>query len=177
MPRLNVVNPAQSTGKVKEIFEGPLKGKHLNIFKGLANSAAGLNAYVSLSGALAGGELSAKEREVIALVLGEANRCDYCLAAHTFLGKQAGLTEEQTIAARAGKLTDPKLGALARFANTLHEKRGFVSEQDLQAFRSAGYTDGHVVEVVANVALNYYTNFFNHVNDTPVDMPKAPVLA
>ena len=40
MPRLNTIDPATATGKAKEIFDGPLQGKHLNIFKGMANSPA-----------------------------------------------------------------------------------------------------------------------------------------
>src|SRR5262249_12928664 len=100
MPRLSVVEPSTATGKVKEIFDGPLKGKHLNAFKGMGNSAAALNAYLALSGALAHGMLNVKEREVIALATAELNACGYCLAAHTTFGKMAGLTEPQMLAAR-----------------------------------------------------------------------------
>lgn len=176
MPRLNTIEPSNATGKAKEIFDGPLKGKHLNIFKGMANSPAGLQAYLGMAGALGEGELSAQEREVIALVTAQQNDCEYCLAAHTYMGKGAGLTEAQTIAARRGELDDPKLGALATFTKSLLEKKGFADESDLKAFKDAGYDDGHVVETIATVALNFYTNFFNHVNGTDVDLPQAPAL-
>lgn len=171
MPRLNVVDPATAKPEAKEIFDGPLKGKHFNIFKGLANSPAALNAYLGFSGALAKGSLTAKEREVIALSVGEANNCGYCVSAHTAIGKGAGLSEGQTIEARRGALEDARLSAVAKFALSLHEKKGHVSDADLAAFKAAGFEDGHVAEVVANYALNVFTNYFNHTNDTAIDFP------
>lgn len=175
MPRLNVVDPASAPAPVKAIFDGPLKGKHLNIFKGMGNSPAALNFYLSGSGALKDASLSAKEQEVVQLVFAQGNGCDYCQAAHTAMGKGAGLTEAQTVAARSGNdLGDAKLTAIARFATALHEKRGFVSDSDIAAFRNAGYTDGHIAEVIASAALATYTNYFNHVNKTVVDLPAPP---
>lgn len=176
MPRLNTIDPSTATGKAKELFDGPLKGKHLNIFKGMANSPAGLQAYLGMSGALAEGSLTAAEREIVALVTAQQNDCEYCLAAHTYMGKGAGLSEAQTIAARRGDLDDAKLGALVTFTRSLLEKKGFADEGDLRAFKDAGYDDGDVVEVIAAVALNFFTNYFNHVNGTDVDLPQAPAL-
>jgi uncharacterized peroxidase-related enzyme len=177
MPRLNVVDPSEATGRVKEIFDGPLKGKELNIFKGLANSPAGLEGYLGLAGALGHGGLTKAEQEAVALAIAEANDCDYCRAAHTFIGKEAGLTEAQTVAARRGAVEgDAKLDALVRFTLRLHEKKGFVSADDLRDFKAAGYDDGHVVDVVVAYTLNTLTNYFNHVNDTAVDLPAPPAL-
>lgn len=176
MPRLAVVDPASAQGRAKELFDGPLKGKHLNIFKGMANSGAALDAYVAMSGALAKGLLNAKEREVVQLAIGEANRCDYCVAAHTAIAKSAGLTEDQTLGARRILIDDPKLNALAKFARAVHEMRGRITDGDIQAFKSAGYTDGHAAEVIANIALATYTNFFNLANQTDIDFPAAPAL-
>lgn len=176
MPRLPVIDPTTATGRAKELFDGPLKGKHLNIFKGMANSPAALEGYLGLAGALSNGQLSAAEREIIALQVGQANSCDYCVAAHTTIGKLSGLSEPQTVEARRGTMQEAKYNALTRFLGALHEKRGHVSDGDLAAFRSAGYTDGHVAEAIANYALNVYTNYFNHTNDTAVDFPIAPAI-
>lgn len=176
MARLTVVDPATATGAIKDIFEGPLKGKHFNLFKGMANSPAALQAYLGLAGAVGHGMLSAKERETIALAVGQANDCGYCVAAHTALGKMAGLTEAETVAIRKRAPADAKLAALTRFVGALHEKKGFVGDADLAAFKAAGYGDGHVAEVVANYALNVYTNYFNHVNGTAIDFPEPPGL-
>ena len=175
MSRIATVEPAQATGRVKEIFDGPLSGKHFNIFKAMASSPALLDSYLAISGALGSGVLSAKERETVQLAIGAANNCDYCLAAHTAIGKGAGLSEDQTIAARRGSGTgDAKLDALARFALALHEKRGFASDDDLKAFRGAGYADDAIGEVIGNYALAVLTNYFTHVNETPIDFPPAP---
>jgi len=173
MPRLSVIDPQNASGRVKELFEGPLKGKEINILKGMANSPAALEAYAAMAGALANGQLSARERETIALALSQQNSCDYCLAAHTALGKQAGLTDDETLEIRRGQSSDSKLDALAKFTIALHEKRGWVSDEDFKAFKDAGYDDGAVAEVVANYVHTLYTNYFNHVNDTEVDFPAA----
>lgn len=175
MPRLHVVEPDQATGEAKELLEGPLKDMQLNIFKGMANSPAALKAYMAFSGELAKGMLNETEREAILLAIGEANDCGYCKAAHTMLGKQAGLSDEQAAGARRGELPDdPKLDALVKFALRIHEKKGFVTEADINTFREAGYTDGHAAEVVANYALSTFTNYFNHMNETILDLPAAP---
>jgi uncharacterized peroxidase-related enzyme len=177
MPRLTPIDPETSTGRAREIFDGPLKGKHFNIFKGLANSPAALDMYLAMSAALSKASLSAKEQEVIQLAIGRANNCDYCQAAHTAIGTGAGLTEAQAIGARRGVIEDDaKLNALAKFALTLHEKKGFVSDDDLNAFRNAGFDDAAITEVVAVYALATFTNMFNHVNESEVDFPPAPAL-
>jgi uncharacterized peroxidase-related enzyme len=177
MSRLKAVDPAAATGRAKEIFEGPLKGKHFNIFKGLANAPAALDAYLALSGALKNASLSPKEQEVVQLAVAQANACQYCLAAHTAIAKGAGLSDAQTLGARRGHVEgDPKLDALARFAAAIFEKRGSVSDNDLAAFRKAGYGDQAIAEVVASYALAIFTNTFNHLNQTAVDFPTPPAL-
>ncbi len=121
--------------------------------------------------------VSAGRREAIALGSAQANGCDYCQAAHTAIGKNAGLTEQQMVDIRRGQVSDPKLAAITRFAEVLHEKRGSVSDEDLRAFKSAGFNDGHVVEAIATFAINLFTNYFNHVAETEVDFPAVPELS
>ncbi len=98
MPRLNVVDPETATGKAKELFDGPLKGKYFNIYKGLANSPAAVEALLALGKAFSKGVLTPQEREVIALAVGEVNGCTYCTAAHTVSAKMSGMTIYQTFA-------------------------------------------------------------------------------
>lgn len=176
MTRIPPVNPATATGRAKEIFDGPLAGKHFNIFKSMAVSPAALDTYLGMAGALSKAALNAKEREVIQLAIGQANNCEYCQAAHTAIGKSVGLTDAQTIEARRGTLSDPKLNAVAKFALALHEKKGFVSDSDYKNFKAAGYTDAHAAEAVASYALALYTNYFNHMNNTPTDFPAVPAI-
>jgi len=178
MARLNIVNPSESTGRVKEIFDGPLKGMEINIFKGLANSPVGLEAYLGLAGAQKAGKLSGPELEAVALTIGEANNCEYCVAAHTVLGQKAGLTEDQTVTIRKGDPTgDARIDAISAFARSINDNRGFVSDEDIQSFRNAGFGDDAIVEVLVTVALNTFTNYFNHINKTEVDFPAVPALA
>lgn len=177
MPRFSTVSPsaASTPAPVKELFTGPLKGLEINLLTTLAHSPAALGGYAAFSGALSKGELSGKEREVVALAAGQANDCDYCLAAHTFLAKKHGLSDAQTLEARRGAGTD-KFGALARFTNAVVKTRGDVSDADLAAFRAAGYSEGAVAEVVAHVAINVLTNYFNRLNRTQIDFPAPPAL-
>lgn len=177
MPRLTVIDPANAEGRVKEIFDGPLKGKHFNIFKGLGNASSGLEAYLSLNQALSSSSLSASEKEVIALVVGEKNNCDYCLAAHTAIGKGHGLSEPQTVQIRKGESTgNARIDAIVRFVTQIVGTNGFVPKEELSAFMDSGFDDAAVVDVIVAYTLNVFTNTFNHINDTEVDFPKAPAL-
>lgn len=177
MSRIPLVDPNAATGKVKEIFDGPLKGKHLNIFKAMGNAPSALQFYLGAAGALKGASLSSAEQEVVQLAIGAANDCGYCQAAHTAIGKSAGLSDAQMVGARRGSVDgDPKLDALAKFALKLHEKKGFVDDADVASFKDAGFNDGHVMEVIAVYALAIFTNYVNHVAETPVDFPAAPAL-
>ncbi|TWU64730.1 Carboxymuconolactone decarboxylase family protein [Crateriforma conspicua] len=179
MTRIAPVDVKNANGPAAEIFQGVKKkmGMVPNIIATMAQSPAVANAYLSFSGALAGGALPAPVRERIALVTGQANECGYCLSAHTLLGKGAGLSDEEVLRARQGTASEPKEAAAVQFAQKLVEQRGNVSDEDVQALRDAGYDDGQIGEIVANVALNIFTNYFNHVADPEIDFPVAPALA
>ena len=180
MARIEPIDLNQAEGKAKTLLEGVQKnlGMTPNLIRTMANSAATLQGYLGLSGAVASGRLSAKLREQIALAVSESNQCDYCLAAHSALGKAVGLSQVQTQQARRGIADDDKTAAALRFAKRLVEDRGHVSDGELDRVREAGYSDGEITEIVANVALHIFTNYFNHVAQTEVDFPKAePVTA
>lgn len=179
MQRLNSVSPETATGKAKTLLDGVKAklGVTPNIMKTMANSPAVLDAYLKFSGSLGAGALSAKNREQIALNVGEFNQCGYCLAAHSAIGKNLGLTAEEIQSSRSGSDADEKTNALMKFSRKIVEKRGFVSDQDLQEFRDAGFGDAEITEVVANVALNIFTNYFNHLAQTEVDFPEVEALA
>ena len=151
-------------------------GRVPNLLATMAHSPATLETYLKTSEALGGGLFSPAERERIALAVGQANRCDYCLAAHTAIGSMAGLSSEDMIDARNGTASDPKQAALVDFVRKVVDKRGFAQDSEIDAFKAAGWTDGHVLEVVANVALNTLTNYINHIAQTEVDFPAADAL-
>lgn len=178
MERITPVNPQTAEGRAKELLDAVKAklGVVPNMTRSMAASPAILDAYLGFSGALGHGVLPAKVREQLALAVGEANHCDYCVAAHSALGKRAGLTERAILDSRTGQSEEPRTGALLRFARTLVEKRGLVTDADVAAVREAGYGDAEVAEVVAHVALNVFTNYFNTVAGTTIDFPKAPAL-
>lgn len=178
MSRIPTIDPQQATGKAAKLLSGVQAklGMTPNLMRTMANSPAVLEAYLQFSGTLAHGDLSAQTREQIALAVGQANSCDYCLSAHSAIGKSVGLTPEQIRDARIGTAADSKSAALLKFTTQIVEKRGFVSDTDIAAVRDAGVNDTEITEVVANTALNLFTNYFNHVAETEVDFPAAEKL-
>ena len=179
MERITPVNPQSTQGRAKELLDA-VKGKLglvPNMTRSMAVSPPVLEAYLGFIGALGHGVLPARVREQLALDVGEANDCDYCVSAHCVLGKGAGLTEQEVLASRRGVSTDPKTDVLLRFARKLVANRGLVDDADIAAVRDAGYGDAEIAEVVAHVGLNTFTNYFNHVAGTTLDFPKAPALA
>jgi uncharacterized peroxidase-related enzyme len=179
MPRIQPVNKDNADAATASLLGAVKKklGVVPNIIATMANSTAVANAYLGFSQSLSSGSLPARLREQIALVVGKTNNCGYCVAAHTALGKEAGLTEAETCDARRAQAKDEKEQAALSFAQKVVSERGWVSDEDVQRVREAGYDDGEIGEIVANVALNIFTNYFNHVAGTEVDFPAAPELA
>jgi uncharacterized peroxidase-related enzyme len=142
-----------------------------NMFRAVANSPAALKLMWGGFGALGGGVIPAKLGEQIAVAVADRNGCDYCLAAHTALGSKAGLSAEVLQHAQAGESADPKTQAALSFALKLVNDRGQVAGADVQALHSVGFSDEEVVEILAHVALNLFTNYVNVAFDVPVDFP------
>lgn len=172
-PRITPVDPAAAAGRGSELLAAVKAklGVIPNLTRVMAHAPAVLDGYLGLSGALAGGVLPAKLREQLALDVGEANGCDYCVSAHTVMGKKAGLSDAAVLDARRG--TGHPLLA---FARAVLDKKGRVTDADLAAARAAGHTDAEIVETVGHVALNVLTNFLNNVARTPIDFPRAASL-
>lgn len=147
-------------------------GEVPNLFRLVSNSPAALEGYVGMFGALAKGTLPSPTRERIALAVAEINGCDYCLSAHTYLGKNlAKLDDSEMGANRRGGSNDFKADAAVRFAVKVVQTRGHIADSDLSAIKSAGYDDAQVIEIVQHVALNTWTNYINLVAKTDIDFP------
>ena len=142
-----------------------------NLFKTLAHSPTGLGFYLQQSQSLASGTLSAPVREQLALLTAGVNACDYCASAHTLLGKGVGVSNEEAARNLRGVATDRRAQAALTFAHAIIDKRGRVTDAELNAVRDAGYGNAEIVEIVAHVAMNIFTNYFNHVAGTEVDFP------
>lgn len=175
MNRITQVDPATSEGKTKHLFETVKTrlGVVPNLFRVLGNSPAALEAYLNFSGALATGHLHGRVREQIALAVAESNLCSYCLSAHTFIGGKLGLKERDIANARQAVASDDKTDAVLKLARSIVVERGEVSDATLRAARASGLSDAEVVETVAHVALNIFTNYINHVAQTVVDFPEV----
>lgn len=175
MPRLSAIETQQADPKARVLLDGVQKklGMTPNLMRTMANSPAVLEAYLGFSNALSRTSLSPKLREQIALTVGELNRCQYCLAAHSALGKLAGLSDEEIADSRCGTSPDRKAEAILQFAQTVVKERGWVSDDSVAAARAAGVNDAELAEIVAIVALNIFTNYFNHVAGTEVDFPEV----
>lgn len=174
MSRLTPIQPERATGKAKELLDAVQAKLKItpNMTKVMANSPAVLQGYLGFSGALAAGTLEAKLREEIALAVGEQNSCQYCVSAHTAIGKMTGLTDAEIESARRGHATSPKNAAALQFARQLVAKQGRIGNADVDAARGAGLSDAEIAEVIAHVALNIFTNYFNNAADVEVDFPK-----
>ncbi len=177
MQRISKVNPAEATGKAKQLLDGVQAklGMTPNLMKTLAAGPAALEAYLSFGAALGTGHLDAKFREQIALAVAQANSCEYCLSAHSAIGEMVGLKTEEIAASREAHSADAKRDAGLQFVQALVVQRGVVSDQALAQVKAAGFSDGDIAEIVANVAINIFTNYFNHVARTDVDFPRVAV--
>ncbi|MGJ4927204.1 carboxymuconolactone decarboxylase family protein [Bradyrhizobium sp. HKCCYLS2038] len=175
MPRIAVVDTARAdAGVLATLAAVKAKiGMTPNLFSTFAQSPAALNGYVAFSDALAKGALSARQREIVALTVAQANGCEYCLAAHSLMGKGAGLTPDGLRKARQGTADDATDAAIARFARRVLEAKGQVADADITAARSAGLDEGRLIEIIANVAINVLTNYTNNVAQTVIDFPKV----
>lgn len=174
MTRLTALNPEEATGKTKDLFNAVQAklGVVPNMMRTMGNSPAVLEGYLNLSSALSHGKLSAKTGELIALAVSESNSCDYCLAAHTFIGEKLVKADPAVLkAARTGNSADVKTEAILQLAKILISKNGLVNDEDVNKAKNAGVTDAEIVETIAHVALNVLTNYFNNVANTEIDFP------
>jgi uncharacterized peroxidase-related enzyme len=175
--RIAAINTAEATGKAKQLLDGVQAklGMTPNLMRTLASGPAALEAYLNFGAALGTGHLDAKFREQIALAVAQANSCAYCLSAHSAIGKMVGLKPDEIAASREAHSADEKRDAGLQFVQALVVQRGEVSDQAVTRVKAAGYSDGDIAEIVANVVVNIFTNYFNHVARTEVDFPVVSV--
>lgn len=175
MSRLAIPSVDAAPEASKPILEAVNKqlGSVPNLFRLIANSPVALAAYAGFNGALAK-SLDVKTRERIALAVAQVNGCDYCLSAHSYLGLNlAKISPEEIALNRQGASSDPKAHLAVAFAAKVARERGHVSEADLAEVRMAGFTDAQIVEIVALVAENSFTNYLNEVAKTDIDFPEV----
>jgi AhpD family alkylhydroperoxidase len=176
MSRIAIPAIESATGATADIYAQVKKtagGRVPNTYAALGYLApAALAAALNVQGALASGSLSQRELQTIKLLVSAKAGCDVCVAAHSYIGKMAGLSVDALRAIRAGQATgDAKRDALVRFVSHLHTTSGSISQDEFTAIRAAGYTDTQLAEISLAIALITFTNTFNRINDTDVDFP------
>ncbi|RDU97634.1 carboxymuconolactone decarboxylase family protein [Trinickia dinghuensis] len=175
MSRLPAVPAEETSDASRALFDRIRKavGKVPNAYALIGSySPAALELSLKGDAVLAGGTLTKTEIESIRIAVSALNGCDYCVAAHTMVGKMAGLPPEALRQLRTGEPTgDARRDALVTFARTVAGTRGTVDESVLAAVREAGYSPAQVTEALLAISLISFTNLFNRVNDTDIDFP------
>jgi len=175
MSRINLVTDHTATTEQQALFEaiqGQL-GMVPNFLRVFANSPAALKGFLGLHSIASEGGLDLKTKERIALALAEQNACQYCVSAHTAIGRKAGLDSDEIAANRAGGSLDAKAEAAVKFARSLSENSGAVTNSELLAVRNAGYDDAEIVEIISHVGMNLLTNILGKASQVAIDFPKV----
>jgi uncharacterized peroxidase-related enzyme len=177
MPRLTVVDPATATGETKTMLDAVHAqfGVTPNFIRVLANSSAALEGFLGLFTIAGKGALDHKTRERIALAIAEQNSCQYCVSAHTAIGRKAGLDNAEIAAARSGASAEPKAAAAIAFAKALAASSGEVTTAEFNAAQAA-LNEAEIVEVIAHVALNIFTNMIGKSSKISIDFPEVQLL-
>jgi uncharacterized peroxidase-related enzyme len=175
MPRITPITPSTATPETAAQLDVCRKmfGGTPNLFTTAANSPVGLGALLSLFANVGKSSFGAKVGELIAIAVAQSNGCGYCLSAHSAIGTSFGLTPVALESARRAESTDRHTMAALQLAVAINESRGHVDDAALASARAAGITDAQVIEVVAHVALNVFTNYLNSVAETTIDFPEV----
>ena len=176
MLRIQPADPASASDDVKLLLDyiaSEHRGAIPNVFKIMARSKDALRAYLSCSDALRCGALDPILREQIGLVVAQANGSEYGLSMHASTAEKLALSEAEIAASRRAASQDAKKDAGLKFVRDVVVLRGQIEGRIFQEVRDAGYTDAEIVEIVATVALDIFTDYLNHVAKTQLDFPQV----
>jgi len=178
MSRLNVVEHETANAEQQELLNAIQSqlGMVPNFLKVFANSPAALRAFLGLHGIASEGSLDAPTRERIALALAQQNACQYCVSAHTAIGRKTGLSSSEIQANRAGSSQDNKAAAAIKFAVALAEHKGEVTTAEILEVRNAGYSESDIVEIITHVGMNMLTNIVGKASRVEIDFPKVELM-
>ena len=179
MGTIPLVDPATAPPAAKQLLDAVQAklGIVPNLFKVMAHAPGVLGAVLGTVDALGKGKLDGKLRERIALAVAESNRCGYCVSAHTAIGKMNGLSEGEINDARDYKASDARTQTALRFVERVVTRHGAVEPSDVESLRKAGFDNGEIIEIIANIVNNILTNYVNLVASTEIDFPKVALHA
>jgi uncharacterized peroxidase-related enzyme len=173
--RINTVTDQAATTEQAALFSAIQSqiGMVPNFLRVFANSPSALRAFLGLHGIASEGTLDPQTRERIALALAQQNSCEYCLSAHSAIGKKAGLNGAEIEANRAGTSQDAKAAVAVKLARSLAEHNGDITTAELIEARNAGYSDSDIVEIITHVGMNIMTNIVGKASRVEIDFPKV----
>jgi len=177
MATFNVPTRDEVSESNQAIFDQLQKGLGFvpNLYATYAYNDTALGDYLTLQNRKS--TLKAKEREVINLVVSQVNECQYCLAAHTALGKMNGFSDEQILEIRSGQASfDAKIDALAKFVKDAVVNRSKPSAEATDNLLAAGYDNANLVDIIMVIGDKMVSNFIHGTTQIPVDFPAAPAL-
>lgn len=179
MSRIPALDPKTAPAPAKALLDAVQAqlGVTPNFIRVLAHSPKALEGFLGLHGAAAGFALDKATQERVALAVAEGNACEYCISAHTAIGRHAGLTNDEMVLNRRGASGDDRAAAVVAFARALNDNVGDVTTAEFEAARAAGLSDGEIVEIIAMVALNLFTNILGKAARVDIDFPKVALLA
>lgn len=178
MARVSVIDPNTATGEAAALLNAVQAqlGITPNFIRVLANSPKALEGFLGLYGAAGSFAVDKATQERIALAVAEGNGCQYCVSAHTAMGRHAGLSNDEMQLNRRGTSADAKAAAAVAFAKALNDNLGEVTTAEFEAARSAKLTDIEIVEIIAVVALNIFTNVLGKATRVEIDFPKVDLM-
>lgn len=174
-PRIEPLSDERAPAPSRAILERTRQaiGMVPNLYRTMAHAPVALRSYVDTARLLAEGGLPAALREQIAVAVAGLNCCEYCASAHTLLGRGAGVAPEELARNLSAESSDPKVAAALAFVRAVLDSRGDVPDAALAAVRAAGYSEADIVEMVAHVGMNTFTNTLNRLARTVVDFPRV----
>ncbi len=175
MNRINIVTQENAAPEQKELLDA-IQGKLgmvPNFLGVLAQSPDALKSFLGLHHISEAGRLDPQTRERIALVIAQGNSCEYCVSAHTSIGRKAGLSDAEIKANRAGTSQNAKAAAAVVFAQAMNTHHCEITQAEFNANRDAGYYDAEIVEIIAHVGMNILTNLVGKATRVDIDFPKV----
>jgi len=175
MKTLNPISIDEANENSKLILESINKkiGMIPNLYAAMGTSDKLLGGFLTFQETIKSGEFTNKEYEAIALATSQANSCNYCLSAHTTLGKMNGFSEEETLNIRTNTVADSKLNALVTLASEISESKGHPSQKAVDTFFNERYSKAAFAELIAAIALTTITNYVFHNGGFEIDFPVA----
>ena len=172
MSILNIHSKETAPAKSAELLEDVEKtfGFIPNLLGVFAESPAALKGYLTLSQIFDESSFTPSERQVVLLSANRYNNCHYCMAAHSVIADMQQVPRDVVHSIRNDDpITDKRLEALRLFTTSVVDKRGWVTQEEIDKFLAAGFNKMQLIEVVLGVSFKTLSNYVNHIADTPVD--------